>query len=266
MARKNELEANYLKLKNTLETGFQGRVHSMENDHCAQIKSLERTWNAERERLLAEQHARDEQFESSQLEMSRLEAQLSGQQERHHAELLDIIIKKEEAFRTKVASLEKEKTAYEAAVKKLMSQLEDKENGWLADKELLHVEFARRCAEMEAAVRERGAILEKGYGIRKEELNKEAVARAEMSRRALEEEKARLAENNRIRESELAEARAFIRKLEEDLAAAGRSITELMDGIRAMKSFQGKTGEFRPRDINSNSGACGRGRNQGRTL
>jgi len=48
LAKKSEIEGNYLKLKSMLEAGFQERAHSMENEHCAQVRSLEKTWNAER--------------------------------------------------------------------------------------------------------------------------------------------------------------------------------------------------------------------------
>jgi len=244
--KKNEIEANYRKLKSVLEENFEARARSMENDHCAQIKSLEHTWNSERERLMAEQRARDEQFEQSQFEMARLEAELSEQQEKHHTELLDIISKKEDAFRAKVESLEKEKTAYEAAVKKLMVQLENKENEWLASKEQLNVEFSRRCAEMEASVRERGAALERDTEARKEELKKEASARVETARLAMEEEVSRLAEHDRVKESELAQARASIRKLEDAISlSVEEHHQELMAKIRGNEeAFRAKLDEF----------------------
>ncbi|HBW22781.1 MAG TPA: hypothetical protein DEF68_05310, partial [Elusimicrobia bacterium] len=257
LGKKNEIEANYLKLKSLLESGFQERIRSAENDHCAQVKSLERTWNAERERLMAEQHARDEQFKKSQEEMARLEGQLSAQQERHHSELIDIISRKEEAFRAKVEDLEKEKAAYESAVEKLRLQLEAKEKDWLTQKEQVYAEFAQRCSDMDASVRERTAALERDYSGRKDELEsiisaakekfeKDASARVEVERRAMEEEKARLVEDGRLKDSALGRADASIKELEKTFSASREEHhRELMAKIRVNEeAFRAKLAEF----------------------
>ena len=257
LGKKNEIEANYLKLKSLLESGFQARIHSVENEHCAQVKSLERTWNAERERLMAEQHARDEQFKKSQEEMARLEAQLSAQQEHHHLELIDIISRKEEAFRAKVEDLEKEKAVYETAVEKLRLQLESKEKDWIVQKEQVYAEFTRRCADMSASVKERAGALERDYFDRKNELEsalasakeqieKDASGRIAIEHRALEEEKARLAEDNRNKGSELVRVNASIKELETTLTESREEHhRELMEKIRANEeSFRDKLSEF----------------------
>ncbi len=62
----------------------------------------------------------------------------------------------------------------------------------------------------------------------------------------MEEEKARLAGNNRVKESELAEARASIRELEGALSASGNEHhSELMDRIRDNEeAFRAKLAEF----------------------
>ncbi|MFA7007737.1 MAG: hypothetical protein WC204_02650, partial [Elusimicrobiales bacterium] len=255
--KKNEIEANYGKLKSMLEAGFQERIHSAENDNYVQVRALEKTWNAERERLMQEQRMRDEQFKNAQQEMARLEGELSARQERHHAELIAIISRKEEAFRAKVAELEAEKAVYESAVKKLGAQLEEKESAWVVQKEELHTEFVRRYAELESSVKERAVSLEKEYSARKEELKgrlvvakeefeKEASARVERERRAMEEEKTALAERSLAAGSALAGARASIKELEGALEASkDEHHRELMAKIRENEeAFRLKLSEF----------------------
>ncbi|HOW89060.1 MAG TPA: hypothetical protein PL037_02170, partial [Elusimicrobiales bacterium] len=257
LAKKSEIEGNYLKLKSMLEAGFQERVHSMENEHCAQVRSLEKTWNAERERLMAEQRARDDQFEKSQKEMARLEAQLSAQQEQHHREIIDIISGKEEAFRGKVAELEREKAAYEKAAEDLAASLESKEKDWALQKGQLQADFARRCAEIESAAMDRALALEKDGSARKaamekliaaakEEFAREASARVEDVRRDMEGEKARLEEDNQIKTAALDRAALMIRSLEETLASSGEEHQrELLAKIRANEeNFRVKLSEF----------------------
>ena len=250
-------EENYRKLKNMMEAGYEDKLRSMDGDHGAQVRSLEASWQTERNRIVDEQRVREEQFATAQTHIQEIENKLAAQQEKHHNELVKIITEKENAFRAQLAGLEKEKLLKEETVKQLVSRLEKQATDWEAERTRLENEFGRRLAGMDAAMRARAGELEQDYASKKEELanmlalsreefDKEFKTRLAMERQAMAEEKARLSDEKSLREGALAANTRKVAELEQALAANHETHhKELMESIRTSESsFREKLSAF----------------------
>ncbi|MBU2574421.1 MAG: hypothetical protein KKH28_10135, partial [Elusimicrobia bacterium] len=251
IAKKNEIEENHLKLKSLLEANLDDRVRSLDGEHAVQVKSLEKSWNMERARLLEEQRIRDEHSKNAQAEIAALEAGLAAQQEKHHGELMEAINKKEEAFRAKLQEFEAEKGEYQKVMARMADEARGKDNALLADKERLQAELMAKMLEKEDAFRTKEAALEADYAARREALgaefsareaalNKEAAARVEFERTAWQAQSGRLeamlaktGEDFKRAQKEIAELSARNRQLSEQLLDKEAVFNREMVGIKA---------------------------------
>jgi hypothetical protein len=170
LLKQREIEENYRKVKASLEANFDDKLRAMDSDHMAQVRSLEASWQTERNRLLEEQRVREDQFASAQTRLAEVENRLAAQQEMHHSELLKVITEKENAFRAQVAELEKEKAQKEATVKELIVKLEQKSTGWAAERAALEAEFGLKLAGIESVMNERVSSLASALAAKEQEL------------------------------------------------------------------------------------------------
>lgn len=181
LGRKKELEDTYEKIKSMLEQNFSARIASVDTEHHDQIRALENSWNAERQRLLREQEIRENQFIEAQKRIEIIENQLAAQQEEHQTKALSNITDREKRFAEKINVFKKEKASLNEIMQKLSDEFAAKEKVWLLEKAESNKKFTQKSIQIENEVREKyeelaGAEFKK---MKEDAVNlKESLARA----------------------------------------------------------------------------------------
>ncbi|MCK4936662.1 MAG: hypothetical protein KAR84_07395, partial [Elusimicrobiales bacterium] len=155
LGRKRELESTYEKTKSMLEQNFEARIASVDTDHHDQIRSLENSWNSERQRLLREQKVREDQFAQAQKKIEIIENQLASQQEEHQIKALNNITEREKRFAQKISAFEKEKASLNESMQKLSDEFVAKEKTWLLEKAEINKNLNQKAIQIENESREK---------------------------------------------------------------------------------------------------------------
>ncbi|MFH1618408.1 MAG: hypothetical protein ABIG11_00730 [bacterium] len=252
-SKKTESDNNYQKLKSMLGLNLDSRLRGLEDEHSKRMKSLEQTWEAERSRLLDEQHIRENQFRTAQEKIKELENLLAMQQARHHAELVERMKERETAFREKTTQLEEERAVQEEHVRRLSRQLSEKEQELDSAREKLGDDLRARRAELEQEVHKKVAFLEAEYSAKNRELSDEFSAGTETLKKDLGQ---RFGLREKAWESEKTRLEAGMVSVAKEFEAAQKELEAAQAGSRELEAELLRRDELHGRELLETKRTC----------